>query len=169
MVVSEQRPANVPGAGGDQARGVAIDSYLFHEWFTSKDLAPYLRKGWREFFSSMPVRQVGPMPLYIDPLSGKYRSPYPEDGLVGLDFDTFKAEVLDAWSPGRVVLGYDESVLLTASSNVYAAREVIRAINDWTADAWLSRDERLHGLILVSGAMMDDAVKEIRRLGRNDR
>ena len=36
-------------------------------------------------------------------------------------------------------------------------------------DAWLARDERLYGLILVSGAMADVAAEEIRRLGRNER
>jgi predicted TIM-barrel fold metal-dependent hydrolase len=35
--------------------------------------------------------------------------------------------------------------------------------------SWLTRDERFHGLILVSGAIPDVAVREIERLGRDKR
>ncbi|MGW4335744.1 amidohydrolase family protein [Rhodococcus koreensis] len=145
-----------------------IDGFAFHEWTSMQDLAPYLGRGWRDLLTSLPPRQVQPSPLYVNPLGKKLEAAYSaqEDGQ---EFDTFQHLMLDAWSPDRVVLGYDESVLMTASASYYAAEEIIRAINTWTAEEWLGRDDRLHGLILVSGAMPDVAVKEIERFGRNDR
>jgi predicted TIM-barrel fold metal-dependent hydrolase len=168
MAVAGQTVSSKAEAGSDRVVAT-VDACVFHEWFSSSDLAPYLRKGWRELLTSVPARSAGPMPLYINPMGSKFEAAFPTDGTVGVPFESFKEQVLDAWSPDRVVLGYDESILMTASANVYAAAEIIRATNEWTAEAWLPRDDRLYGLILVSGARADLAAREIRRLGRNER
>lgn len=148
----------------DRGLSAAVDGMAFHEWTTMAELAPYLGKGWRDLLTALPPRQVEPQPLYRSPLGTKLDAAYGEE-----EYDSFQRLLLDAWSPDRVVLGYDRSILLTASASFYAAEEIIRAINTWTAEAWLARDERLHGLILVSGSLPEVAAQEIRRFARNDR
>jgi hypothetical protein len=59
--------------------------------------------------------------------------------------------------------------LATAFPAQYAARNVVRAANDWTIEQWLGRDTRLFGLILVSASLPEEAAAEIRRVGVNDR
>jgi uncharacterized protein len=155
-----------PG-GGTRAR--AVDGCVFHEWSSIQDLAPYLSRGWRDLLTTLPSRQIQPSPLYVDPLGGRLPGTYPSGGTTGLQFETLVEHVLDAWSPERVVLGYADSVLMTASASLYAAKAIVSAINSWTVDAWLCRDERLYGLILVSAAMPEAAVAEIDRMAGNDR
>ncbi len=45
----------------------------------------------------------------------------------------------------------------------------MRAVNDWTVDHWLSRDERLYAMLMVVTALPSEAAAEIRRAGRNER
>lgn len=147
----------------------AVDACVFHEWSSIEEIAPYIEGGWRDLLTTLPPRQIQPRPLYSNPLGGKREETYPAQGSIGLSYEVFADEILDNRAAGRVVLGYDESILLTASASFHAAKSVIRAINTWTQEDWLARDERLHGLILVSGSMPDVAAEEIRRLGADDR
>ena len=111
-----------PADTASAERSAVVDACVFHEWGSASDLAPYLRAGWRELLTSFPARDVGPAPLYTNPMGGKLDAAYPSAGRVGLELQTFKEQVLDAWSPSRVVLGYDESILMTASANVHARK-----------------------------------------------
>jgi predicted TIM-barrel fold metal-dependent hydrolase len=67
------------------------------------------------------------------------------------------------------VLGYDDALLTTAFTNLHAARAMVRAANDWTAQEWLARDPRLHGLIMVQSSVPEEAAAEIRRVGEDER
>jgi predicted TIM-barrel fold metal-dependent hydrolase len=46
---------------------------------------------------------------------------------------------------------------------------MVKAVNDWTAEEWLSRDPRLYGTILIVSQLPDQAADEIRRMSRNER
>jgi uncharacterized protein len=153
--------------------GPIVDVGVFHEWASTDDLAPYLDPAWRELLIQ-PTERVGSLrmrssPLYINPSGGKALSAYPLVGPAGSDFPTLKRQVLDNSQRKRLVLGYDEGLLTTAYPNHWASREIVKAVNDWTAEQWLARDERLFGLVLVVSAVPVVAADEIRRAGRNDR
>jgi predicted TIM-barrel fold metal-dependent hydrolase len=69
----------------------------------------------------------------------------------------------------RVVLAYDEGRRCTTHANHHLAQVMTRAANDWTIEEWLPHDDRLYGLVLVSTALVDEAVAEVRRAGECER
>jgi hypothetical protein len=78
-------------------------------------------------------------------------------------------DVLSAGDRRRVVLGYADSLLLTASSYHYLATALVSATNDWTVAQWLDRDKRLFGMILVYAGLPASAAAEITRIGHDER
>jgi predicted TIM-barrel fold metal-dependent hydrolase len=148
-----------------------IDACAFHDWASKKELGPYLPRAWRELLvdraeigSSLRARS-----LYQNPLGAKDPDAYPASGPAGSDPDLLVKQLLGDGRRERLVLGLDEAILTTAFPAQYVARAVVRAVNDWTADRWLTADPRLYGLILISNALPEDAADEIRRLAANDR
>jgi predicted TIM-barrel fold metal-dependent hydrolase len=167
-------------------RGV-IDACVFHEWPSLRALEPYLHRGWREVLVR-PGDRFGPVVgasdwLYHSPIDRALGDSYPAPpaerlagilgfrvlgGQPGTDLDLLCRQVLDG-TRERAVLSYDDGLLATAFPNHHIARVIAQAANDWTANEWLARDRRLHGLILVCNAMPIEAAAEIRRAGTNDR
>ncbi len=149
----------------------AIDGCVFHDWASKKELGQYMPKAWRELLVDR--AEIGSTlrarPLYQNPLGAKDSAAYPATGVAGSDPDLLVKQLLSDGTRERVVLGFDEAILTTAFPAHYVARAVVRAANDWTADRWLKHDKRLHGLILVSNALPDDAAKEIKRMAKNER
>jgi predicted TIM-barrel fold metal-dependent hydrolase len=94
---------------------------------------------------------------------------YPLKGPPGSDRDLLMSDLFKDGVRGRVVLGYDEGILVTGLANHYMARAVVAAANDWTAGEWLNTDDRLFGLILISSSIPAEAAAEIRRCGQNPR
>ena len=140
-----------------------IDSLAFHDWPAITALSPDMTAGFREWaerpsdpFGAIRLRGVR---LYNDTREFK-GSDSDVDALI---------RRLDAGEMDRAVLGYDRAILATAFPAHYAARNVVRAANDWTIDQWLARDKRLFSLALVSTSLPDEAAAEIRRIGTNDR
>lgn len=160
---------SLPSAG-------VIDACAFHDWSSTADLAPYLSSGWRSILMPKVGRDYWGGPtrvrahaLYTNPLGPKLPGSYPEEGAPGSDLELLCKTLLDGGARDQVVLGYDEAVLTTAFPELYAAKAVVRAANDWTADRWLARDQRLLGLVLVISGLPDEAAAEIRRVGKNER
>jgi predicted TIM-barrel fold metal-dependent hydrolase len=58
-------------------------------------------------------------------------------------------------------------MLLPSHPSALVAVELIRAVNDWTIQQWLSIDHRLHALALIPTQIPDQAAVEIRRIGTN--
>lgn len=152
----------------------AVDACVFHEWASSRVLGPYLSEGWRELilrpgdpFGPANVRSAWLYPP--NPVGAKATGAYPADGPAGSSYETLRQQLLTSGGRDRVVLGYDEGILSTIFPNYYAAREVARAANDWTLSEWLSRDDRLFGMVLISSALPGDAAREIRRAGADER
>jgi predicted TIM-barrel fold metal-dependent hydrolase len=153
-----------------EQRGHTIDGCVFHDWPSPAALLPYLTHGWREV-----IERPGDRGGLVDPNgSWLYREPsliqgHPRNAWTFNDFDSLKRSLLDLRRRDRLVLGYSDGLLTTASSYRFLARAVVQAMNDWTAAEWLTRDDRLFGMILVQSSWPEQAAAEIRRVGQNDR
>lgn len=91
----------------------------------------------------------------------------PGGGIPGSDFDFFKKDYLETWQPTEAILAPLDGNSWPQSGEY--AEALTAALNDWNAEEWLSRDDRLYGAI---GIPLEDAVlaaREIRRSARNPR
>lgn len=163
-----------------------IDGYAFHEWPSLAALARYLDDGWRSLLLR-PGDPAGPAEvktqfLYRNPRGAKLAEAYEADTAAparldregkpvkapaASDLDVVIRHLFDRAGRARVVLGYDEGLLAAGYANYYVAQVLVTAANDWTAQEWLARDSRLSSVILISSALPDRAVEEIRRCGSN--
>jgi predicted TIM-barrel fold metal-dependent hydrolase len=154
-----------PPDGADGAPGRCVDGLVFHDWPSPLTLTPYMSAAHRRLVERTELSAIlGPLRL-----SAKWLYEHPVAGASGgaCTFESVRAELLDAGARRRVVLGYHDGLLATAYPTYYVARAAVTAANDWTIDTWLSRDERLFGLILISTASPRDAAAEICRVGQH--
>ncbi len=139
-----------------------IDACAFHEWPDTAALEPYLPEGYTEILSgNIPIRSPR---RYNDPLGATD----PAAGAPG-SVDHLCSQLLDGCGLERVVLGYEDGMYSAIHSTFFIAHAVTRAANDWTVEEWLARDDRLHGLVVVSSALPEEAAAEIRRAGAHER
>ena len=149
-----------------------IDACVFHEWPSILSLTAHMDEGWAELIRrdgdlTGPLR-LGSNWLYRNPDGGnKARSAYPVDGPAGSSLELTAEQLFGSGRRHRVVLSYDDGLLVTGSNFHYAARSAVQAANDWSVAEWLERDERLFGLVLISTSLPDAAAAEIRRAGRH--
>ena len=141
--------------------GKFCDACVFHEWPSSRTLAPYLAPGWADVLDRPKIRVLSSR-LYRDLRSANAAQSPNADALV--------SELLGEGSNRELaVLGYSDGLFSTVLPNYYVARAVAQAANDWTTAEWLPRDDRLHALIIVSTALPESAAAEIRRVGEKER
>lgn len=146
----------------------ATDCCVFHDWALPSELFPYLSDGWREV-----VERPGDMGGMLRPNSSwvhaepSLEPDRPRSSWTFRDVDTLRSAVLESGDRDRVILGYHENLLTTASPYHYLASELVTATNDWTAHEWLEKDSRLNGMVLVYAGLPDHAADEIRRVGKN--
>ena len=132
------------------------------------DLMPFLSVRWQAY-----VRQSGfsgpPGPTYPKGFAqAARRDAWPPSGLrPGSDPDFARTQLLDAW-------GIDVAVLnplygMTALHNLDFANALMRAVNEWTAHAWLDHDPRWRGSIVVNANDPAQAAAEIERAAADSR
>jgi uncharacterized protein len=151
-----------------------IDACLFHEWASIKDLAPYMDEGWAAALDQ-PFTPISSRRAYVNPLGSKTVLAGSSD----VRYDQL-GQRLGAASSGteqlvdfldrtpelrRIVLSVDDGLLSTAMPSHFVSRAIVSAANDWTTHEWLDRDERVHGLVLISTSLPEAAADEIRRVG----
>jgi uncharacterized protein len=164
------------GAEADRSQGDHIDACAFHEWASNDQLVAHMDAGWQEVFQTPVAPGSGHAggtaglrvsSLYTNPRGGKDPAAYPAKGPAGSEATLLRSQLAVGKSCSRVVLGFDEGLLMTAYPDPYVARTAVRAANEWTAAEWLDPAAGVFGLILVAGALPEDAATEIRRLGRD--
>jgi uncharacterized protein len=134
---------------------------------TRTTLLPYLDDHWKEQVVSraidgLDLQSYPPsMPLCCRP---DWR---PKSGKPGSDFELFKAQALDGFGSQLAIC----NVLYGAQAayDPYMALGFCRAINDWIATEWLSRDPRFRASIVIPLQAPDLAVEEIERLANDHR
>ena len=145
-----------------------VDAFVYHEWSSTQDLLAYLTPAWGELLNppgGRPARRPDVYPVYVNPRGSKRSDSFPPTGVAGSDPSLAARQLFDGGGRERVVVGYDTSILTTASPHHHAARAVISAINDWTIGRWLAADSRFSSMVLVPSAVPTDAAAEIRRVG----
>src|SRR5438046_3878488 len=150
-----------------------IDCDVHHARNTDAELIEYLSKGWREYVTDR--RPAGNVPLAVqdgfpNPHGFMRADTYPKGGgEPGSDYATMRAQVLDAHDVRRAILTFGDDGHVAGHHNPYFAAELARAMNDWSAERWLTRDRRLYSSIMVGSQLPDVAAAEVRRHARNAR
>jgi predicted TIM-barrel fold metal-dependent hydrolase len=134
---------------------------------STADLVPYLSGYWREM---IPMRTMNSLDLASYPpgsaLAGRadWRS---ANGRAGVELDKVQREALDAFGTKFAICNVLYGGPVLYSEDMAAA--VCSATNDWLADQWLSKDDRLRGSIVVPVESPELAVAEIERLAGDPR
>lgn len=156
-------------------RGPVIDTDVHHNWKSDQEIIERLPRKWRDFINGPGGGRrlpIGPPPSAYQHVRGvnkRLDTFPPSGGPPGSDYETMRKQLLDPFNIGLCVVDFDTG-LNAALPNPYLSLPMVRAINDWNADTWLSLpDQRIHGAVLVPSAMPEEGAREIRRVGRNPR
>jgi predicted TIM-barrel fold metal-dependent hydrolase len=150
--------------------GPYFDVDVHHRLPKDADILAYLPKEWHGHAlgdGRSPVQVAPPAPvaglLFGDT---KRDDAVSDDGIrAGGDYDTVRKQLLDPHSSSyRAVLTHQLGEF-GGHANQYYSRALARAMNDWTIEEWLAKDDRLYAAIVIPLAEPEEAVKEIRRVG----
>jgi uncharacterized protein len=150
-----------------------IDCDVHNSWASSRELLPYLDPYSRDFL------ERGELPGGRDSFPHAHR-PWlhpegflrtdaipPDGGPPGSSYELLREQLLDRYDLEYAILTGDEAIEVSTLANARLATALARAANDWTIDAWLSRDARLKGSLVVAPQDPHAAAEEVRRLGEH--
>jgi predicted TIM-barrel fold metal-dependent hydrolase len=152
-----------------------IDTCIHHRWALDAELHPYLEENWQRYVG-MPgslvagkgMRRLAPSFRFSNPSGDDLDSAFPaEGGPAGSRLELVQSQLLDRHGVERALLLFDRGMYAAGLPNPYLASAVVRGVNDWNVDRWLSKDDRLYGAVLLPGHIPADAAAEIRRLAPN--
>ena len=128
-------------------------------------LCPYLSTHWRDYLLESGVRSLGvnTYPRGCDLAArpdARSDDPSPPPGST---LEQLQKLLLEPWNVQAAIIHCDSGVHLLHNEDLAVA--MARALNDWLADQWLSKDQRLYGSIVVCTERPEPAVAEIERLG----
>jgi predicted TIM-barrel fold metal-dependent hydrolase len=152
-----------------------IDACMHHRWVDESEVHPYIEEGWRHYvgeprsiMGTFGARRLVPLTRYHNPMGDDLADAQPPDGgPAGSSPQLLEDQVLSRFGVERALLLYDRAMFAPSHPNPFYATAIVRAINDWNIDTWLSRDERLYGTALVPEQVPDEAVTELRRVAAN--
>ncbi len=153
--------------------GPVIDCDVHHARRSDDELLPYLSAGWRRYVTDR--GPAGIMPLTVqdglpNPHGFMRADAYPPTGgPAGSDLGTVRRQLLDRGDLRRAILTFGDDSHVAGHHNPYFAVALARALNDWSAERWVSADRRLASSILVASQLPDEAAAEIRRHAANPR
>jgi predicted TIM-barrel fold metal-dependent hydrolase len=139
-----------------------FDCDVHHNWKSESDVLQYLPHRWRDT-----IHSISPPMLWLQQSYGTNAriDSYDRDGsLPGSSYEILKSQYLDLYNVKKAKLSFYIGQN-GGLANPYAADALIRAINDWNREHWLSiEDDRLISVILISTQNPEEAAKEIRRV-----
>ena len=150
------------------AKGALVDCDVHNSPNSVSDLQPFLSKRWQQYICDSGF-DAPPGPTYPKAFAQAARRDAwpPGGGLPGSDPDFARQQLLDAWQIAFAILNPLYNV--AAVHNIDFAVALMQALNDWTADKWLSHDSRWRGSMIVTPQCPSAAAQEIRRLGQDGR
>jgi predicted TIM-barrel fold metal-dependent hydrolase len=168
--------------------GLIVDCCVRHSWASEVEVYEYLSAGWREYMmANMPnawhdhLLGLGPAPTgpLMSPMhmDVSYHNPAGDhvDAASGageakvIDAKALATEYLDPFGVERALLCTDSGLFIPSLPTPAVMLELVRAINDWTAERWVASDTRLYGTILIQSQVPELAAEEIRRVGKKPR
>jgi predicted TIM-barrel fold metal-dependent hydrolase len=153
-------------------RGPIIDVDIHHSPANDADVIKYLPRQWQDYLKgdgrgtmtlASPGALSGPLnesAIRLDAWAAGNRP--------GSSYEILRDQLLDKHGYHKAILTHQlgqESTHL----NTYFARALCSAKNDWNADYWLSKDERIYSLLVLPLAEPSEAVKEVRRMGGHEK
>jgi uncharacterized protein len=147
-----------------------IDCCVHNRWSSPTELAAYLSPGWREYIGRPGLFPGGRgmAPLLPPPAWSHPDSDWLPDAPTAADPAALERALTER-GVERAVLIPNQGLIAGSLPHAAYSLDLVRAINDWTVDRWLGGSGRLHGLILASSQLADEAVAEIRRVGEHKR
>jgi predicted TIM-barrel fold metal-dependent hydrolase len=142
-----------------------VDADFWAQKATVTDLLPYVseaRRTWMRLDSPTPAEQL-PESQYFVP-GERLRAAAASDDPRGL-----ARACLDDCGITRAILNPGAASSVSGFGSAVIGSELARAVNEWTAEAWLPADERLRGSIVVAPRAPARAADEIRRAGTDAR
>ena len=89
----------------------------------------------------------------------------PDGGVPGSDYETLKAQLLDAFDVEYAILTGEEILSVSCVPHPQLAAVLATAYNRWLVENWLPRDSRLKGSLVVAPQDAERAAQEIRAFG----
>lgn len=123
-------------------------------------LLPYLTDHWRAYVRETSFK--GPVDSSY-PRGAEVASGHAHDGGVAATVEELRERVLDPWRSEFGVLTCDYAI--DGIRNPFAAAALASAVNDWQIEAWLHREPRLRGSVVVPSQDPELAANEIDRVG----
>jgi uncharacterized protein len=152
-----------------------IDACIHHRWVAETNVHPYIDPGWREYVGEprsvagrFGSRRLVPLTRYANPMGNDLDTANPADGSPpGSSREMLDEQVLAPGGVRRALLLFDRAKFAPSHPNPFFAEVIVRAINDWNIDQWLSGDDRLYGAALIPEQVPEAAVTEMRRVAEN--
>jgi predicted TIM-barrel fold metal-dependent hydrolase len=154
-----------------------IDTCVHHRWEDELEVLEHLDQGWRGYVGtpkSLPggagMRQWVPRLQFANPAGEDLPDARDATGAsLASSPQRLAAAAVEPRGVERALLLFDRGMFVPAGPNPHLALAMTRAINDWNLDRWLSRDERLFGVVLVPCQTPEEGAAEIRRVGGHER
>lgn len=146
-----------------------IDCDVHNDWTSAEVLLPYMDPNFRDYLlrGELPGER-GSFPHahrpWVHP-EGVLRVDFPDQHHPGSSYEMMREQLLDRYDVDYAILGGEEGVHVSTLANPYYASALARAHNEWMIEAWLSKDHRLKGSLIVAPQDPIGAAAEIRRIG----
>jgi predicted TIM-barrel fold metal-dependent hydrolase len=150
-----------------------IDCDVHNDWVSARELLPYLEPNFRDYLDRGELpggRDSFPHAHrpWLHPEGYKRADVVPTNGgSAGSDYGLMKELLLDRYDLDYAILTSEEAMDVSTLANRYYASALARAHNEWLIEAWLSRDTRLKGSLIVAPQDPEGAAAEIRRMGQH--
>lgn len=145
----------------------AVDCDIHPALSSTAALKPFLDDYWQEMLR---IRNIDRLDLTSFPPDAELFS-RPDwrltNGKPGSDFQKLRTDVLDHFNVKFAISNCLYGA--QATYNEYLGEVLCRAMNDWMAHEWLSKDRRLRASIVVSLANPETAAEEIERVAVDKR
>jgi uncharacterized protein len=159
----------MPGSRRGADPVTVVDCCVHNRWSSASELAAYLSPGWREYVGRPGLFPGGRgMAPLVPPAGWSHPDSDWLPDAPGADPAALEAALAER-GVERAVLVPVQGLVAGALPHAAYSLDLVRAVNDWTRERWLSSPGRLHGLVLAPAQLPDEAVREIRRVGTHPR
>jgi predicted TIM-barrel fold metal-dependent hydrolase len=160
--------ADSQAKSGSRTQGTLVDADVHNAVNDVSELFPFISKRWQSYIDQSGFNtNIGTGYVRLYELAAR-RDSFPPSGLLpGGDEEFVRKQLLDAWGIYAAIL--NPLYPVSAIHNPDFANALARAVNELTASAWLDKDSRWRGSIVVNTEDPEAAAEEIRRAGRDPR